>query len=214
VFNGCPTDPHKPASVPIYQTATFVQPSSTEFGSFDYTRSGNPTRIALEKHAAMLENAHAAFAFNSGMAALNAVTRLLVQGDEILVGADIYGGMHRLVSRVTSLQGVSIKFVNTTDLALVEAALTRKTKLVHIESPTNPLMQVTDLRALASMLHARGILLSVDGTMMSPLLQKPLELGCDIVVHSATKYFGGHSDTMGGLVCVATEPLAKKIAFF
>lgn len=214
VFEGAPRDPHKPSSVPIYATATFVQPSATEFGGYDYTRSGNPTRTALEKQVAMLEGAHAAFAFGSGMAALAAVTRLLKAGDELIVGADIYGGMHRLVSRVTSLHGVKIKFVDTTDLRLVTSALTPATRMLHMESPSNPMMRITDIRKLASMLHDKGVLLSIDSTMMSPILQRPLQLGADIVVHSATKFFGGHSDVMGGLVCLRDEELSKRIAFF
>jgi cystathionine beta-lyase len=215
VFEGAPHDPHKPASVPIYQTATFVQPSATEFGSYDYTRSGNPTRTALEKHVAMLEGAHTAFAFSSGMAALAAVTRLLKPGDELLVGEDIYGGMHRLVSRVTSaLHGIKVRFVDTTDLGTVRAALTPDTRMLHMETPSNPLMRISDIGALHALLAPRGVLLSIDSTMMSPILQRPLGLGADIVVHSATKFFGGHSDVMGGLVCVQDEGLAKRIAFF
>lgn len=163
----------------------------------------------------MLEGAHAAFAFTSGMAALAAITRLLKSGDELLLGEDIYGGMHRLVSRVTStLHGVKIKFVDTTDLAKVQAAITRDTKMLHMESPSNPLMRITDIRGLAELLHAHGVLLSIDSTMMSPILQQPLFLGADIVVHSATKFFGGHSDVMGGLVCLKNEENSKKIAFF
>jgi cystathionine beta-lyase len=215
VFEGAPGDPHKPASVPIYQTATFVQPSATEFGAYDYTRSGNPTRTALERQVAMLEGAHAAFAFTSGMAALSAVTRLLQTGDELLVGDDIYGGMHRLVSRVTSaLHGVRVRFVDTTRLDAVAAALTPATRMLHMESPSNPLMRITDVRALGKLLAARGVLLSIDSTMMSPILQRPLQLGADIVTHSATKFFGGHSDVMGGLVCLRDEALSKRVAFF
>jgi cystathionine beta-lyase len=215
VFEGAPGDPHKPASVPIYQTATFVQPSATEFGAYDYTRSGNPTRTALEKQVAMLEGAHAAFAFTSGMAALSAVTRLLQAGDELLVGDDIYGGMHRLVSRVTSaLHGVRVRFVDTTSLDAVAAALSPATRMLHMESPSNPLMRITDIRALAKLLAPRGVLLSIDSTMMSPILQRPLQLGADIVTHSATKFFGGHSDVMGGLVCLRDEALSKRVAFF
>ncbi len=215
VFEGAPRDPHKPSSVPIYQTATFVQPSSTEFGAYDYTRSGNPTRTALEKQVAMLEGAHAAFAFTSGMAALAAVTRLLKAGDELLVGDDIYGGMHRLVSRVTgALHGIKVRFVDTTDLNAVRAAIGPNTRMLHMESPSNPLMRITDVRGLSSVLRANGVLLSIDSTMMSPVLQKPLNMGADIVVHSATKFFGGHSDVMGGLVCLRDEDLSKRIAFF
>lgn len=163
VFDGCPRDPHKPASTPIYQTATFVQPSSTEFGPYDYTRSGNPTRTALEKHVAMLEGAHAALAFSSGMAALVAVTRLLRAGDELLLGDDVYGGMHRLVTKVShALHGINIRFVDTTDLSVVAAALTPSTRMLHMETPSNPMMRITDIAPLAELLHSRGVLLSVD----------------------------------------------------
>jgi cystathionine beta-lyase len=215
VFDGSPDDAFQPASVPIYQTATFSQPSSTEFGAYDYTRSGNPTRTALERQVAMLENAHAAFAFCTGMAALNAVTRLLKAGDTILVGSDIYGGMHRLVSRVTAMYGVQVRYVPTWDLEQVELALQdTSVTLVHMETPSNPLMRITDIRALSMLLRPRGIILSVAATMMTPHLQQPIYHGADIVVHSMTKFFGGHSDTMGGVVCVANEDLAKRIAFF
>jgi len=216
VFDGCPDNPYHPASVPIYQTATFQQPSSTEFGAYDYTRSGNPTRTALEKQIAMLELAHAAFAFTTGMSALNCVTRLLHSGDTILIGSDIYGGMHRLVSRVSSMHGIETKFAPTWDLEAVETVLEENPtiRLVHIETPSNPLMRITDIRALADLCHAYGAILSVDSTMMTPYLQQPLNHGADVVVHSLTKFFSGHSDCMGGCVCVKTEELAQKIAFF
>ena len=214
VFDGCPNDPHHPSSTPIYQTSTFVQPSSAKFGSYDYTRSGNPTRTALEKHVALLEGAYAAFAFTSGMAALNTLTNTFLQaGDHLLLGSDIYGGMHRLATKITRKLGASVSFVDTTDLGAVERALRPETRLCHIESPSNPMMRITDVRALAALLHRRGILLSIDSTMMSPCLMKPLTLGADVVVHSATKFFGGHADAMGGFVCVNEAELAKRVAF-
>lgn len=216
VFDSCPDNPYKPAAVPIYQTATFEQPSSIEYGSYDYTRSGNPTRTALEKHMAMMENAHAGFCFTSGMSALSAVTRLLNNGDTLLIGSDIYGGFHRLASRVTSLSGVQIRFVPTWDLEKVRQIVMNDSsiRLLHMETPSNPLMRITDIRALADILHSRNVLLCVDSTMMSPHLQQPLLHGADIVVHSMTKFIGGHSDTMGGIVLVREEDLAQKIAFF
>ena len=209
-------DRFAPSSVPIYQTATFVQPSAREFGPYDYTRSGNPTRTALEAQVAQLEGAHAAFAFASGMAALAAVTRLLAPGDELLVGADVYGGTHRLVSRVTAaLHGVRVRFVDTSaGPDAVAAALTPATRMLHMETPSNPLMRISDVRALAALLRPRGVLLVVDSTMMPPVLARPLALGADVVVHSATKYFGGHSDVTGGLVCLRDPELAKRVAFF
>mmetsp|Transcript_101771 Transcript_101771/g.303722 ORF Transcript_101771/g.303722 Transcript_101771/m.303722 type:complete len:602 (-) Transcript_101771:37-1842(-) len=213
VFDGCPEDPYHPSNTPIYQTSTFVQPSSSEFGAYDYTRSGNPTRTALEKHVAMLEQAAAAFAFASGMAALHTVTRLLREGDEFLLNEDIYGGMHRLVTQDCVHNGVKVRFVDTTDLEAVSKAITPRTKIIHTESPSNPRMRITDLRSLAALARRHGVLLSVDSTMMPPVICKPLTLGVDIVVHSATKFFSGHADCTGGLVCVRDPDLAKRIAF-
>eukprot|EP00924_Labyrinthula_sp_SR-Ha-C_P001540 maker-scaffold_18-snap-gene-1.0-mRNA-1 protein AED:0.00 eAED:0.00 QI:134/1/1/1/1/1/3/184/601 len=218
VFDGCPDNPHKPASTPIYQTATFEQPSSSEFGAYDYTRSGNPTRTALEKQVAMLEYAHAAFAFSSGMAALNCVTRLLRPGDTMFLTSDIYGGMHRLTTKVTALYNINIVFIDTWDLPSVEAAFSQhvesSVRLLHMETPSNPLMKITDIRGISDICRRHGCLLSVDSTMMTPLLQQPLNHGADIVIHSMTKFFGGHSDTMGGAVAVGNETLAKQIAFY
>lgn len=215
VFDGAPNDPNHPSSMPIYQTSTFRQPSASEFGPYDYTRSGNPTRTALEKHAAMLERARVSFAFSTGMAALCMVTRLVdgSQGEEILCCDDIYGGMHRLVTQVAPIQGVKFRFVDCTNLAAVEQALSPKTRVLHVETPSNPLMRICDLKGLAELLRPRGVLLSVDASMMSPLLMRPLDLGADIVVHSATKHFSGHADCMGGLVCLRDEELAKRVGF-
>ena len=200
-FNGCPNDPHRPTAMPIYVTATFVQPSATEPQEYDYTRSGNPTRTALECLVAGLEGAHAAFAFTSGMAALACMTRLLNAGDEILCNADIYGGMYRLLTKVTARQGIKVRFVESWDLDKVRQALSPQTKIMHIESPSNPLMHVTDIRALSALLKPKGVLLTVDNTILTPYLMKPLDLGADIVIHSATKFFAGHADTMAGFVC-------------
>eukprot|EP00494_Astrolonche_serrata_P024395 UN24653 len=148
------------------------------------------------------------------MASLMAVTRLLEAGDELLVGDDIYGGMHRLVMNSTQKQGVKVKLVDTTNLKSLEAAITKKTKLLHMESPSNPLMKITDIRAVSKLLHKHNVLLSVDSTMMPPVLSRPLTLGADIVVHSLTKFFSGHADVMGGAVCVKSGELAKRIAFY
>ena len=220
VFDGCPDDPHHPSSTPIYQTSTFVQPGSSSFGPYDYTRSGNPTRTALEKHVALLERGMAAFAFTSGMAALNTLTNTVLKaGDRVLLGDDIYGGMHRLVTKITKRMDVSVEFVDTTDMAAVRRALDTRTRLVHIESPSNPRMKITDIRELSKLIAQHNeitgaeTLLSIDATMMSPCLMRPLELGVDIVVHSATKFFGGHADAMGGFIVVNREELAVKVAF-
>jgi cystathionine beta-lyase len=145
---------------------------------------------------------------------LSTVTRLLQAGDEILAGNDLYGGMYRLLTKVSTRTGLKMNFVDTTDLEAVEAAITPRTKLMHVESPSNPLMRISDIRALAQLLHKHGVLLSVDCTMMSPILQRALDLGADIVIHSGTKFLSGHSDTISGMVCVKTEKLAKEIAFY
>jgi len=213
VFDGCPEDPYHPSNTPIYQTATFVQPSSSEFGPYDYSRSGNPTRTALEKHVAMLEQAAAAFAFASGMAALHTVTRLLKYGDQVIANEDIYGGMHRLLTQDCTNSGIDVKFVDTTDLNALSKAITPKTRLIHLESPSNPRMRITDIRGVCAIAHKHGILVSVDSTMMPPVICKPLTLGVDIVVHSATKFFSGHADCTGGLVCVRHPELAHRVAF-
>ena len=187
---------------------------SDSYGSYDYSRSGNPTRTALEKHVAMLEAAHAAFAFSSGMAALNSVTRLLSSGDEMLVGSDIYGGMYRLVSRVTSMHGITVRKVDVTDVDAVRAAITDRTRMLHFESPSNPLMQIADVRALAKVCEEAKVIMSIDASMVPPVLMQCIPLGADIVVHSATKFLAGHSDTMAGVVCCRTEELAKRVAFY
>merc|ERR1719253_407425 len=173
VFDGCPDDPYKPSSTPIYQTSTYAQPTSSEFGAYDYTRSGNPTRTALEKHVALLEQAAAAFAFASGMAALHTVMRLLKCGDEIIVNEDIYGGMHRLLTQDCIHSGIVVKFGDTTDIDSVEKLITPRTVLIHTESPSNPRMQITDLPSLAAMAHRHGVMLCVDSTMMPPVICKP-----------------------------------------
>eukprot|EP00754_Rhynchopus_humris_P040076 Rhum_TRINITY_DN23126_c0_g1::Rhum_TRINITY_DN23126_c0_g1_i1::g.177246::m.177246/K01760/metC; cystathionine beta-lyase len=214
IFDGCPNDPYHPSSMPIYQTATFVQPSIGEFGPYDYTRSGNPTRTALEVLVAKLECAHSSFAFSTGMGALTTITQLFNAGDEIIACADLYGGMHRLLTQVCNRFNIQLQFIDTTDLDLVAKAITKgKTKLVHIESPSNPLMRITDLRKLAELVHANDAIVSVDSTMMSPYLWQPLNLGADIVMHSGTKFLNGHSDTMVGMVAVKDADLAKRVAF-
>lgn len=215
LFDGAPNDPNQPSSMPIYQTSTFRQPSASCFGPYDYTRSGNPTRTALEKHAAMLERAAVAFGFSTGMSALCMVTRMAngSAGEEVLCCSDVYGGMYRLITKVAPLQGVKYRFVDATDVRAVEQSLSPLTRVVHVETPSNPLMRVCDLRVLSEVLQPRGVLLSVDASAMSPLLMRPLDLGADIVVHSATKHFSGHADCMGGLVCFRDEELATRVAF-
>ncbi|CAA6667693.1 unnamed protein product [Spirodela intermedia] len=206
-------DPYDALSTPLYQTATFKQPSATENGPYDYTRSGNPTRDVLESLLAKLEKADRAFCFTSGMAALAAVTHLLEAGQEIVAGDDIYGGSDRLLSKVVPKQGIAVRRVNTSDLAEVSSAIGPRTRLVWLESPTNPRLQISDIRRISELAHAHDAIVLVDNSIMSPVLSRPLELGADIVMHSATKFLSGHSDLMAGILAVKGERLAKDLAF-
>jgi cystathionine beta-lyase len=212
-FRPAPGDPHAALSPPLYQTATFAQASALESGPYDYSRSGNPTRHLLEERVADLEGAGRALAYGSGLAALAAVVRVAAAGGEVLAGDDLYGGTYRLLSRVLRGQGVRVRYVDLTDLAAVAAALTPRTRLVLAETPTNPLLHVADLRALAALAHGRGALLAVDNSLLSPYRQRPIELGADLVVHSATKCLSGHSDLSAGVVAVADPALAAALAF-
>lgn len=207
------SDPFDAVSPPLYQTATFKQPSATENGPYDYTRSGNPTRDVLESLLARLDKADRAFCFTSGMAALAAVTHLIAPGEEIVAGEDIYGGSDRLLSQVTTKRGIVVKRVDTTNLEEVASAIGPMTKLVWLESPTNPRLQISDIRKITEMAHTHGALLLVDNSIMSPVLSQPLELGADIVMHSATKFIAGHSDVMAGVLAVKGESLAKDLYF-
>jgi cystathionine beta-lyase len=212
-FEQCPGDPHRPVATPIYQTATFEQESALEFGKYDYSRSGNPTRSVVESLIAELEGGAGArsFAFASGLAALTAVTRLVRTGEEIVASDDLYGGTYRLLSRILEPAGVIVKYADLTDPISAAEAIGPRTKLVHCESPTNPLQRVCDIRLLAELAHARGARLSVDATAMSPYLLRPLELGADISVHSATKYLSGHSDVTAGVVTTREAAIAERI---
>lgn len=206
-------DPYGAVSTPLYQTATFEQPSATECGPYDYTRSGNPTRDVLQSLMTKLEKADGAFCFTSGMAAVTAVTHLVETGQEIVAGDDIYGGSDRLLSQVVPKQGIVVKRVNTSDLNEVASAIGPLTRLVWLESPTNPRLQISDIRKISDMAHSHGALVLVDNSILSPVLSQPLELGADIVMHSATKFISGHSDVMAGILAVKGKSLAKEIAF-
>ncbi|XP_062227514.1 cystathionine beta-lyase, chloroplastic-like [Phragmites australis] len=206
-------DMYGSTSTPLYQTATFKQPSATDCGPYDYTRSGNPTRDVLQSLMAKLEKADQAFCFTSGMAALAAVTHLLQAGQEIVAGEDIYGGSDRLLSQVVPRNGIVVKRVDTTKISDVASAIGHLTKLVWLESPTNPRQQITDIKKISEIAHSYGALVLVDNSIMSPVLSRPIELGADIVMHSATKFISGHSDLMGGILAVKGESLAKEIAF-
>ena len=199
---------------PIHVASTFVQPGAGEWGEFDYSRSGNPTRKHLETTMASLESGSHALAFSSGMAATHAVTMLLSTGDHILAGADIYGGTYRLLHKIVNRSKISVTLADSRDLAAFERAMTPQTKLLWIESPGNPLMSITDIAACAEIARRHRVLVAVDNTFASPVLTRPLELGADIVMHSATKYLGGHSDLMGGaLVVVAKNSSISCISF-
>ena len=200
-------------NIPIYQTSTYKQDGLGKMRGYEYSRTGNPTREALEALIAELEGGYAGFAFGSGMAALTAVLSLLHSGDRVLISSNVYGGTFRLLSKVFDHFDITYTISDTTDIASFEGDIAEDVKAVIIESPANPLMTVTDIRAVAEAAHRHGLLVIVDNTFMTPYLQKPLELGADIVVHSATKYLGGHSDVVSGLAVVNSKELAEKIAF-
>jgi cystathionine beta-lyase len=212
-FDPCPGDCHRPVATPIYQTATFEQESSVEFGRYDYSRSGNPTRSVLEEQMARLENGARAFCFASGLAAISAVTRLLHSGDEIVAGDDLYGGTYRLFSNILKRTGISVHYADTSNLEQFRRQLRPQTRLIHVESPTNPLLHIVDLPTLAEIAHEHGALLSVDNSLMSSYLQKPLDHGADFAIHSGTKFLCGHSDVTAGVVVVKDAKLAQEIYF-
>lgn len=207
---GSPGDPWRASSPPIYQTATFEQESPEGFGRFDYSRSGNPTRETLERHLARLEGAAGACAFASGIAAVAAVTRLVRPGERIVAHTDLYGGTQRLLSRICAERGIDVAYA---DLVEGDLAALRGATLVLVESLTNPLWRAPDLRALAARSRDEGALLCVDATAMSPWLQRPIEFGADLVVHSATKYLGGHGDLTAGIVAARSAALHERLAF-
>lgn len=199
--------------VPIYQTSTFVQQDLGKHRGYEYSRTSNPTRAALERNLAALERGRFGLAFASGMAAINAVMSLLKAGDHVVAGHNLYGGSFRLFEQVLKGFGLDFSYANTTRIEKVERSLRPNTRIIFIETPTNPLMEITDLSAMASLAHRRGLLLVVDNTFMSPYFQRPLEHGADIVVHSTTKYLNGHSDGVGGAVILNDQALADRLKF-
>lgn len=213
VHLGAENDPYGAIVPPIYQTATFRQPTASEFGEYDYTRSGNPTRTLLETQLADLEHGKHASVFASGMAAITALTRLVGNSEEILAGDDLYGGTVRLLEQILPRQGIKVNYVDTTRLENVRAALTPRTKLVLVETPTNPLLQICDIRGLSRITRGAGVILAVDNSMLSPCLQRPLTLGADAVIHSATKFLCGHSDVTAGAVVTNDATIHERIAF-
>lgn len=198
---------------PIYQTSTYVQEGLGKHRGYEYGRTQNPTREALERNVASLEGATHGFAFGSGLAALDAVLKLLKTGDHIVCGENVYGGSHRLMERIYSSFGIRISFVDMRDVSNIERALTPSTRLIYCETPTNPMMNLTDLAAVGDLTQAHGYLYVVDNTFATPYFQRPLEHGADIVLHSTTKYLNGHSDMVGGLLVTGRDDLAERLGF-
>lgn len=213
IHGGITTDAQTGAvSLPIFQASTFKQKSVGDF-TYEYGRTGNPTREGVESFIAAIEHGTNGFAFASGMAAIHAVMQLFEAGDHLLITDDVYGGTYRLMTKILAKNNISVSFVDTADHAAIEAAITPATKAIFIETPTNPLLKVTDIRAVAQLAQQHNLTLIVDNTFSTPYWQNPLVLGADIVVHSATKYLGGHSDVVAGLVAVKDEQLAQQLHF-
>lgn len=214
IHGGVFGDEHTGAvSVPIYQVSTYKQKRVGEHAGYEYSRTGNPTRAALEQMIAELENGEAGLAFASGMAAVSSVLSLFNQGDHLVVGDDVYGGTYRVIAKVFQRLGIKATFVDTSDSKQVEAAILPETRAIYMETPSNPLLKVSNIREIAKLAKANGLLLIVDNTFMTPYWQNPLDLGADIVVHSATKYLGGHSDVVAGLVVTKEKALGEELHF-
>jgi len=198
---------------PIYQTSTYAYEGLGRGKGYDYARTINPTRSALEENLAVLEGGTAAYAFASGMAAINTLMTLLKSGDHVVVGNNVYGGTYRLFSKVLEDFGLRFSYVDTSQIANIEAALRPETRMVYIETPTNPIMILTDIEAVAALCRRRGLVSVVDNTFLTPFFQRPLALGADIVVHSTTKYLNGHSDSVGGALILSRPEHAERIKF-
>jgi cystathionine beta-lyase/cystathionine gamma-synthase len=198
---------------PIYQTSTYAQDDVGQHKGYDYSRTDNPTRSALQEAMAILEGGHFALAFSSGMAAIDTLLRLFKPGDHIISGDDVYGGTFRLFDEVISAYGIEFSYVDTTETAQISEAIRADTRLIWLETPTNPLLRLSDLGAISSIAQDAGILLAVDNTFASPALQRPLSFGADIVVHSTTKYIGGHSDVVGGIIVLDDQELYNRLKF-
>jgi cystathionine beta-lyase/cystathionine gamma-synthase len=200
-------------TIPIFQTSTYVQDGLGRNKGYEYARTSNPTRQALERNVAALEGGTHGFAFASGMASVDAVLKLLSAGDHVVCGEDVYGGVHRLLDKILTRMGLAFTFVDTRDTAAVEAAITRATKMLYAETPTNPMMRLADLAALGAIAREHGLLFVVDNTFATPVFQRPFDFGADLVVHSTTKYLNGHSDMVGGLLVAQDDELAEQLAF-
>nr|WP_317235408.1 aminotransferase class I/II-fold pyridoxal phosphate-dependent enzyme [Niabella ginsengisoli] len=214
IHAGAEPDPSTGAIMtPIFQTSTYIQSGPNEHKGYDYSGAGNPTRTALESAFAVLENAKHGLAFSSGVAATDAVMRLLKPGDEVIASSDMYGGTYRLFSKLWADFGIKFIYVDTTKTVNVNNAISNHTKMLWIETPTNPLMNITDIKEMADIARSANALLVVDNTFASPYLQNPLDLGADIVMHSATKYLGGHSDVIMGALMMNDDELREKLFF-
>ncbi len=200
-------------SVPIYQTSTYAQEGLGRHKGYEYARTQNPTRFALERNIAALEGAQFGYAFASGMSAIDAVLRLVKAGEHVIVSDNTYGGTYRLFSRILADYGIEFEYVDTSDVTNVESAMRDTTRMVYVETPTNPVMVVSDLQAISDVAHTAGARVVCDNTFLSPYLQRPLEFGVDIVLHSTTKYLNGHSDSIGGVVVLNDEQDAEQLAF-
>lgn len=200
-------------SVPIFQTSTYSNEKLGETKGFDYGRTTNPTRFALERNLAALENGKYGYCFSSGMAAVHALITMFKPGDHIICSDNVYGGVFRLFDQVIKELGLEFSYVNTSEIANIYKEIRKETKLIHIETPTNPMLGITDIEAVCSKVKGKNILVSVDNTFMSPYFQNPLDLGADIVIHSTTKYLNGHCDIIGGCVITSNEEISEKIKF-
>ncbi|MEV5027676.1 PLP-dependent transferase [Paenibacillus sp. LPE1-1-1.1] len=200
-------------SFPVYQATAFRHPKLGQSTGFDYARTKSPTRAVLEEAAAQLESGDAAFACSSGMAALQTIFALFSQGDHLIVSLDLYGGTYRLLERIMSRFGVTASYVDTNDIDAMATLWTPNTKAVLIETPTNPLMMITDIKRVAAWAKSKGLLTIVDNTLLTPFFQRPIELGADIIIHSATKYLGGHNDVLAGLIVTKGKELSDEMAF-
>ena len=214
IHAGQEPEPHTGAvTIPIYQTSTYVQPELGRHKGYEYARTQNPTRAALEANVAALERGLRGHCFASGMSAIDTVFRLLKTGDHVVAGENMYGGSYRLFHRVLEKFGLQFSYVDTSSVDAVKKAIRAETKVVYLETPTNPMMTVTDLAACADVAHQHGALVVVDNTFCSPWLQRPIELGADIVLHSTTKFLNGHSDSVGGVVVSNSQEIGEQLAF-
>lgn len=214
IHAGVEPDPSTGAIMtPIFQTSTYVQAAPGDHKGYEYARTQNPTRNVLEANLAALENGVDAICFGSGLAAMDAVIKLLQSGDEVVAVNDLYGGSYRLLMRVYAKFGILSKFVDMSDISVLEQAITPQTKLIWVETPTNPMLKLVDIAAICRFARSKGILVCVDNTFASPYLQRPIDMGADLVLHSATKYLGGHSDVVLGAVIASTRELADQLHF-